>query len=135
MPGLRASVLIGGMLALAALALTARAELVAPSRLGSARAGAAVFAQCRRCHSLEPGHNMAGPSLHGLFGRRAGSVKGYRYSRALRRSHVVWGEDTLSLYLADPKRFAPDDRLAENCRITDPTRLGDLLAYLEQASR
>ena len=74
--GLRAPLLIGGILALAALGLAARAQLVAPSRLGSAREGARAFAQCRRCHSLDPGRNMTGPSLHGLFGRKAGSVKG-----------------------------------------------------------
>jgi cytochrome c2 len=132
---LRRPAVVGGALGLVALAFAAQAQLVAPSRLGSAREGARVFRQCRRCHSLDPGRNLAGPTLYGLFGRKAGSVRSYRYSPALRRARVVWNEDTLSLYLADPRRFAPDDRRVAGCRIADPTRLGALLAYLEQASR
>jgi cytochrome c len=121
--------------ALGGVAGIASAQLAVAPRLGSPLRGAQVFARCGRCHSLAPGSNMAGPSLHGLFGRKAGSAPGYRYSRAMRRSKLIWNEDTLSLYLADPRRFVPDDRMAAGCRIKDPTLMGDLLAYLERASR
>jgi cytochrome c2 len=59
--------------------------------------------QCRPCHSLEAGKNGIGPTLHGLFGRKAGTVPGYSYSAAMKNSGVVWNEDTLTKYLADPK--------------------------------
>jgi cytochrome c2 len=50
------------------------------------------------CHSLEPGKNMLGPSLHGLIGRKAGSVPGDAYSPAMKNVNVIWNDDTLSKY-------------------------------------
>jgi cytochrome c len=102
--------------------------------VGDAQSGAQVFAQCKICHSLEAGKNMVGPSLHGLIGRKAGSVVGYAYSPAMKNSNVTWTDDTLSKYLSDPKAFIPGDKMAF-AGINDPTKLGDLLAYLNQATR
>jgi cytochrome c len=109
------------------------AQLVANPQLGSVQRGAQVFAQCASCHSLEP-DILAGPTLHGLLGRRIGSVPGYRYSPAMVRSKIVWGEDTLSMYLAAPQKVVPDDAEVFGCRVRDPTELGDLLAYLRAAN-
>jgi cytochrome c len=101
---------------------------------GDAQRGAQVFAQCKVCHSLEAGKNMLGPSLHGLLGRKAGSVPGYAYSPAMKNANVTWDDDTLSKYLADPKAFIPGDKMVYP-GVKDPSKLGDLLAYLNQASR
>lgn len=113
----------------------AHAQLVASPRLGDPARGVRAFLQCQRCHSLDAAANRAGPSLHGLFGRKAGSAAGYRYSPAMRRSKVVWDEDTLSEYLANPRKFSTGAERSVGCRIADPGRLGDLLAYLEQAAK
>jgi cytochrome c2 len=102
--------------------------------LGDAQRGAQVFAQCKVCHSLEAGKNVLGPSLHGLIGRKAGSVPGYAYSPAMKNANVTWNDDTLSKYLADPKAFVPGDKMVF-AGIKDPTKLGDLIAYLNQATR
>ena len=102
--------------------------------LGDVQRGAQVFAQCKVCHSLEAGKNMLGPSLHGLIGRKAGSVPGYAYSSAMKNANVTWSDDTLSKYLADPKAFIPGDKMVF-VGIKDPSKLGDLLAYLSQATR
>src|SRR6516164_1077774 len=99
-----------------------------------AQRGAQVFAQCKICHSLEAGKNMVGPSLRGLIGRKAGSVPGYAYSPAMKNANVTWNDDTLSKYLVDPKAFIPGDKMVFT-GIKDPSRLGDLLAYLNQATR
>ena len=101
---------------------------------GDAQRGAQVFAQCKVCHSLEAGKNMLGPSLNGLLGRKAGSVPGYAYSPAMKNANVTWDDDTLSKYLADPKAFIPGDKMVFP-GVKDPSKLGDLLAYLNQASR
>ena len=50
---------------------------------------------------------MLGPSLHGLIGRKAGSVPDFAYSPAMKNSNVTWNDDTLSKYLSDPKAFIP----------------------------
>lgn len=77
---------------------------------------------------------MVGPSLHGLIGRKAGSVPGYAYSPAMKNANVTWSDDTLSKYLSDPKAFIPGDKMPF-AGIKDPSKLGDLLAYLNQATR
>ena len=99
-----------------------------------AQRGAQVFNQCKICHSLEAGKNMLGPSLHGVIGRKAGSVPDFAYSPAMKNSNVTWNDDTLSKYLSDPKAFIPGDKMAFP-GVKDPNKLGDLLAYLNQATR
>ena len=118
-----------GAVVLFPLALAAQAQGV-----GDAQRGAQVFIQCKACHSLEAGKNMIGPSLHGLLGRRAGTVPGFAYSPAMKNANVVWNDDTLSRYLTDPKAFIPGDKMPF-VGIKDPSKLGDLLAYLNQATR
>jgi cytochrome c len=120
---------LGSAVALLPLALVAQAQGV-----GDVQRGAQVFAQCKICHSTEAGKNMVGPSLHGLIGRKAGGVPGYAYSPAMKNANVTWNDDTLSKYLADPKAFIPGDKMVF-AGIKDPSRLGDLLAYLNQATR
>jgi cytochrome c len=118
-----------GAVILFALTLVARAQGV-----GDVQRGAQVFAQCKICHSLEAGKNVVGPSLHGLIGRKAGSVPGYAYSPAMKNANVTWNDDTLSKYLVDPKAFIPGDKMVF-AGIKDPSKLADLLAYLNQATR
>jgi len=126
---MKPSGILWGITILLASALVAHAQ-----GAGDAQRGAQVFAQCKVCHSLEAGKNMLGPSLHGLLGRKAGSVPGYAYSPAMKNANVTWDDDTLSKYLADPKAFIPGDKMVFP-GVKDPSKLGDLLAYLNQASR
>jgi cytochrome c len=117
-----------------AMVLLPLAQVAHAQGAGEAQRGAQIFAQCKICHSLEPGKNTLGPSLHGLIGRKAGSVPGYSYSPAMKSANIVWNDDTLSKYLVDPKAFIPGDKMAFP-GIKDPGKLGDLLAYLNQATR
>ena len=126
---MRLAGILSGAVVLLQLALAAQAQGV-----GDAQRGAQVFTQCKICHSLEAGKNMVGPSLHGLIGRKAGSVPGYAYSPTMKNANVTWNDDTLSKYLSDPKAFIPGDKMAF-VGIKDPTKLGDLLAYLNQATK
>jgi len=64
-------------------------------------------AQCIGCHSLEPGRHLAGPSLHELIGRPAGSIEDFNYSAALERADLVWNRETLNAFLAGPDSFLP----------------------------
>ena len=77
---------------------------------------------------------MVGPSLHGPIGRKADSVPGYAYSPAMKNANVTSGDDTLSKYLVDPKVFIRGDKMVF-AGIKDPSKLGDLIAYLNQATR
>jgi cytochrome c len=99
-----------------------------------AKRGEQIFNQCRPCHSLEAGKNGIGPSLHGLLGRKAGSVPGYNYSPAMQNSGAVWNEDTLAKFLADPNGFIPGTKMVI-AGIRDEAQRDDLIAYLKEATQ
>jgi cytochrome c len=119
------SVLVGAI-ALAGFAGPAGAQ-------GDAERGKQVFKKCADCHSLEPGKVKIGPPLHGVFGRKAGSVQGFRYSKAMKSADIVWSADILDKYLAAPKTFVPGNRMPFP-GLKKAADRADLIVYLEQAS-
>jgi cytochrome c len=95
--------------------------------------GEKLFAKCRACHSLEPGgRNKVGPRLHGLFGRTAGSVPDYRYSEALKKSGIVWNEQSLDLFLAGTTEMVPGTKMYAGLSVAQDRRA--LIAFLKQAT-
>jgi cytochrome c len=89
------------------------------------------FSYCARCHSLEPARHLTGPSLAGLIGRKAGTAEGFRYySDALKSANLVWDEQTLDAWLADPTALVPGN-LMRFQGIPDPQKRQDLIAYLK----
>jgi len=101
---------------------------------GDAQEGAKVFRACAACHSLEPGRHMTGPSLAGLWERKAGTVEGFpRYSEALKSSGVTWNAQTLDAWLADPRSFISKNRMTF-AGIRDAKARADLIAYLQAVS-
>jgi len=67
--------------------------------------GKRVFKKCAVCHSVQVGKNKIGPHLNNLLGRKAGSVEGYKYSKAMKNSGVVWNEESLDKFLTKPRKF------------------------------
>ncbi len=65
--------------------------------------GEKIFKRCVACHSLTK--NKMGPALGNIFGKKAGSVKGYRYSKAMKNSDIIWNEDTLDKFLIKPRKY------------------------------
>ncbi len=94
-----------------------------------ARGEALYESRCGACHSIDS--NRVGPRHRGLIGRRAGSVAGYDYSAAFRDSRVVWDEQTLDRWLADPEALIPGQRM--NYSVSDPRDRADLIAFLRFA--
>ncbi|BDI61762.1 c-type cytochrome [Qipengyuania nanhaisediminis] len=99
---------------------------------GDPRAGARLFAMCQACHSLEPGVMRAGPSLHGVVGREAGSMAGFAYSDANAGATHVWTGEELFAFLAAPRDYMPGTRMAFY-GIADPQQRADLIAFLDQS--
>jgi len=102
---------------------------------GNAARGERVFnQQCKTCHSLEEGPSLTGPTLHGMFGRKAGTAAGFEFSPEMIKSGIVWDETTLAEYSRDPKAKVPDTKMVFN-GIKQPGQLADLVAYLKQATK
>jgi cytochrome c len=103
---------------------------------GNATVGQRLFnQQCRACHTLEAGGaSITGPNLHGLFGRKAGTLAGYEFSDAMKKSGIVWDEATLTEYARDPQAKVPDGKMVY-AGMKQPGQLADLVAYLKQATQ
>jgi cytochrome c len=100
----------------------------APENLPKAAAAPAEFAVCRACHSVEPGKNGAGPSLHGIVGEKAGAVPGYVFSAPLKSSGIVWNRATLDEWLTNPMRMVPGTKMV--LPVSDAARRKAIIDYL-----
>ena len=89
-----------------------------------------AFAQCRSCHSPEPGKHMIGPSLAGLYGTKAGDIAGFNFSPALKQSGIVWDEATLDAYIKAPRQMVPGTRMTYPGLKNDAQR-AEVVAYLK----
>jgi cytochrome c len=116
-----------GALALIAASGTARAD-------GDAGRGEKHYAECVACHKLDADANAVGPSLHGVFGRKAGALDDFRYSPALKRSGITWTAETLDTFIADPQKVVPANRMPY-AGMPDAAARTDLIAYLKKASQ
>ena len=100
---------------------------------GDPENGRKVFKKCRICHRIGPNakHGI-GPILNNIFGAKAGSREGYRYSKQMTEAGengLDWDEDTLSEFLINPKTFFPGHR-----HIVPPYKgnnMDHLIAYLK----
>jgi cytochrome c len=101
---------------------------------GDATRGEKHFEDCASCHSLMNGLNGVGPSLFGVFGRKAASLDDYRYSPALKRSGIVWSPQTLDNFIADPQKAVPANRMPY-AGLTDAAGRADLIAYLQKMAK
>ena len=111
-------------LSLVAMAGVAHAQDVA--------AGEKSFAKCRACHQIgETAKNAVGPELNGLIGRHSGSVEGYNYSEANKKSGITWDEATFAEYIKDPKGKIPGTKMAF-AGIKNEQEIKDLTAFLKQ---
>ena len=90
--------------------------------------GEKVFRKCVSCHSTTK--NKMGPSLENLFGRTAGTVEGYKYSKAMRNSEIVWNEETLKKFLKKPSKFIKGNKMRFR-GIRKERRIDALIAYLK----
>jgi len=96
---------------------------------GDAARGELVFQKrCTGCHAMD--ENRAGPRLAGVFGRNAGSVRGFGYSAGLKKSGITWNEATLEKWLNDPDMVAPDTTM--DFHVPKAQERADLIAYFKR---
>ena len=86
--------------------------MAAPAQAGDAAAGAKVFKKCKACHYVDREKNKSGPHLVNIIGRAAGAVDGFKYSKAMAGSGLVWDEATLAGFLAKPKKYLKGTKMS-----------------------
>lgn len=114
------------------IAQTALAE-----SLGNVDRGEKIYRQCMACHAIGEGaKNRVGPQLNGIFGRPAGTVEGFKYSKAFQRAGakgLEWHADELAALLENPKQLVPGTRMSFRGLKSEGDRV-DVIAYLRQFS-
>jgi cytochrome c len=90
--------------------------------------GKKVFEVCTGCHSDSP--RAVGPTLHGVYGRQAGTVPDYKYSPAMKRSKLVWDDANLHDYIANPQGKVKANNMSFR-GVRDSNDIDDLVAYLK----
>jgi cytochrome c len=109
--------------------------LIAMARADSdAARGEVKFQDCAACHKLEAGANNVGPSLHGIFTRKAGELADFRYSPAIKRSGIAWTPETLDKFITDPQAMVPGNRMPY-AGMAGASDRADLVAYLQNATK
>lgn len=124
---------------LVALGLTVAGALPAAAEaIGDATRGATLFErQCKACHQIGPGAiNRVGPRLNGIFGRKAGALADFNYSKPMTRmgnDGLVWTLETMDAYVKNPRALVSGTRMNYRGMADDEAR-GALIAYLREFS-
>jgi cytochrome c len=121
------TIALGAMIAAAAWLFAAPA----PAQDQAAQGEQLFRTRCGSCHTVQAGVNRVGPSLAGVIGRKAGSVAGVRYSRALQSSDITWDAHALDEYLAAPSRRVPGTTMA--IAVPNAEQRSAIIAYLARA--
>lgn len=75
----------------------------------AARGKTLYESRCIGCHSIDD--NRVGPAHRGVVGRKAGSVRDYDYSPAVKSSKLVWDVALLQKWLTNPEALIPGQRM------------------------
>jgi cytochrome c len=102
----------------------------APALAEDVAKGEKVFKRCKACHYADKEKNKTGPYLVDVIGRKAGSIDGYKYSKAMRESQLVWDEATLNAYLKAPKKFLKGTKMAF-AGLKKEADIKNVIAYLK----
>jgi cytochrome c len=95
-------------------------------------AGATSFKKCAICHDVGPtAKNKVGPILNGLEGRKSGTIAGFNYSEANKKSGIVWNDENFLEYIKDPKAKIPHTKMVF-AGIKAEAEAKDLWAYIKQ---
>ncbi len=104
---------------------------------GDAAKGEKVYKKCKSCHTVKKEKNKVGPHLVGVFGRAAGSVEGFKYSKALKAKAAEignWNETNLDEWLANPKKFL-GGRSKMTFKLKKEQQRADVIAYLKSLAK
>jgi cytochrome c len=118
--------------ALLAVAAPVAAESDLDARLAAAnlKRGQLLYMACKACHDVEAGlPHKVGPNLHGMFGRKAATAAGFKYTDALLNSDISWTPETMDAWLKQPGALVPGNGMAF-AGVADDADRASLVAWL-----
>jgi len=117
---------------IAAVALAAVMALASTSAIasGDVKKGKKVFNKCKACHAIEAKEKRVGPTMFGIVGRDAGTLKGFKFSKAMKASGITWDDANLNEYLKKPRKFVPKTKMSFAGLKEDADR-ANVIAYLK----
>lgn len=86
---------------------------------------------CRTCHSWKEGDNRLGPTLHGIVGRKSGSLQGFNYSQSMKQANLTWDESTLDKFIANPDGVVQSNNMKPFAGIADQTTRQKIIEFLK----
>jgi cytochrome c len=90
---------------------------------------------CRTCHSVKEGDNRLGPSLHNVYGAKAGASPTYtNYSQGMKSAGVTWDEATLDKFIENPEQVVPNNNMKPYKGVPDPTVRKQIIDFLKSQS-
>ena len=111
--------------------------LTAPAFSQDVDAGAKVYKKCAACHAVGEGaKNKVGPQLNDVFGRVAGAVEGYKYSKAMKKAGeggLVWNDESMDAFVLKPKKLIKKTKMSFGGLKKDEDR-ANVIAYLKTFS-
>lgn len=120
---------------LCAVTVGAVASYAIPATSADDAGQVAFNTHCRNCHSVKPDDHRLGPSLHNIFGAKAGQAKGFaNYSGGLTED-ITWDEATLDKFIADPKSIASNTTMTPFAGIPDAEQRKLIIDYLKTQSK
>jgi cytochrome c len=86
---------------------------------------------CRTCHSFKPDDNRLGPTLHGIVGRKAGSIEGFAFSPSMKSSGITWDDATLDQFISNPNQVVSGNKMQPFGGIADASERKKIVDYLK----
>ena len=97
--------------------------------------GKRVFNKCKACHLLEASKKKkVGPHLAQIFGRKSGVVEGFKYSKAMQKTDIVWDEKTIDAFITKPRVFIKGTKMTF-IGLKKKKDRNDVIAYLKEATK